>query len=195
MILYFKPGACSLADHIALHAAGLDFAKVEVDLKAKTTADGDDYLAINPKGYVPALMLDDGQLLTENVAILSWIADQSGDLTPPGPLGRYRQTELLAYLGGEVHKAFKPYFTPGTTDEAKAAAGEMVVKKMAYLADRMGGDFLMGDRFTTPDAYLFIMLLWTRKLGITPPEPLPAYQARMAALPFVKLAMQHEGLA
>ena len=112
MILYLAPGACSLADHIVLNEAGLAFDQVKVDLKTHRTEDGHDYAKINPKGYVPALALDSGEMLTENVAILSWIADQSEKLAPRGPLGRYRLLEALAYISTEIHKSFRPSLPP-----------------------------------------------------------------------------------
>lgn len=196
MILYYKPGACSLADHITLHAAGMDFSTIEVDLRTKKTADGDDYLAVNPKGYVPALVLDDGQVLTENACILSWITDQAPDLAPAGALGRYRLVEALSYISGELHKNFKPFFVPGATDEAKAAASQILTKRLAYLADGIEGDgFLLGPKFSAADAYLFVILRWCRGNGITMPEPLPAYFERVAALPYVTAAMAHEKLS
>ena len=123
MILYFAPGACSLADHIALHEANLTFDRVKVDLKTHTTEDGRDFTKINPKGYVPALALEGGELLTENIAILSWIADQAPALAPSGALGRYRLLETLAFISTEIHKSFKPFFTPGAADVDKAKAG------------------------------------------------------------------------
>src|SRR5579864_1069587 len=108
MKLYLSPGACSLADHIALHEAGLDFDRIKVDLKAKRTEDGRDYSQINPKGYVPALEFDDGEVLTENIAILSVAADKAPALTPAGQFGRFRLLEMLAFISTEIHKAFKP---------------------------------------------------------------------------------------
>lgn len=111
MKLYYAPGACSLADHIALHEAGLNFEHERVDLKTKRTESGADFSQINPKGYVPALVLDSGETLSENIAILDWIADQSPALTPSGPLGRARLLEALAYISTEIHKSFKPFFS------------------------------------------------------------------------------------
>ncbi|THD79870.1 MAG: glutathione S-transferase [Phenylobacterium sp.] len=194
MILFFAPGACSLADHIALHEAGLHFERVRVDLKSHTTETGADYTQINPKGYVPALTLPDGELLTENIAILSWIADQAPALLPPGPLGRYRLLEMLAFISTEIHKGFKPFFQPGASDADKSKAGETIVKRLGYLAGRMEGDFLFGDQMSVADAYLFVMLMWATKNGLSPPEPLPAYAERLKARPAVKLALKHEGL-
>jgi len=195
MKLYLAPGACSLADHIALHEAGLDFDRVKVDLKAKTTEDGRDYAQINPKGYVPALKLDDGQVLTENVAILSWIADQDPSLAPAGPMGRYRLLEALAFITAEIHKSFKPFFKPDASDAEKRAAGEMLGRRFGYLAERMKDDYLFGNQVSVADAYLFVMCLWAQKNGLTLPDPLPAFVGRMKARPAVRLALEHEGLA
>jgi glutathione S-transferase len=195
MKLYLAPGACSLADHIAMHEAGMEFDRVRVDLKAKRTEDGRDYSQINPKGYVPALQFDDGEVLTENIAILSYVADRAPQLTPEGKLGHLRLLEMLAFISTEIHKGFKPFFKPDSTDAEKQAAGEQLGKRFGYLAQRMGGDYLFGSRFTVADAYLFVMCLWAQKNGLTLPEPLPGFVARMKQRPAVKLALQHEGLA
>jgi glutathione S-transferase len=194
MKLYLAPGACSLADHIALHEAGLDFKWVKVDLKTKRTEDGRDYLKINPKGYVPALEFDDGEVLTENVAILSFVADKAPQLTPEGRLGHLRLLEILAYISTEIHKAFKPFFKPDSSEAEKAAAGEMLGRRFGHLAERLKGDYLFGSRFTVADAYLFVMCLWAQKNGLTLADPLAAFAARMKARPAVRLALQHEGL-
>lgn len=194
MKLYLSPGACSLSDHIALHEAGLDFDRVTVDLKAKTTEDGRDYTQVNPKGYVPALQLDDGQVLTENVAILSWIADQHPALAPAGPMGRYRLLEAMAYITAELHKGFKPFFKPDSTEAEKAAAAEMLGKRFGYIAKTLKDDYLFGSKVSVADAYLFVMCLWAQKNGLSLPEPLPAFVARMKARPAVRLALEHEGL-
>jgi len=194
MKLYLAPGACSLADHIALHEAGLDFDRVRVDLKAKRTEDGRDYLTINPKGYVPALEFDDGEVLTENLAILSFVADTAPHLTPNGRFGHLRLLEMLAYISTEIHKGFKPFFKPDATAPEKAAAGEMLAKRFGYLAERMKGDYLFGPQFTVADAYLFVMCLWAQKNGLTLPDRLVAFAARMKARPAVRLALEHEGL-
>ena len=194
MKLYFAPGACSLADHIALHEAGLDFKRIKVDLKAHRTEDGGDYAKINPKGYVPALELDDGEILTENIAILSLVADKAPDLAPHGLLGRFRMLEMLAFVSTEIHKSFKPFFKPDATAAEKAAATDQLGKRFAYAAGQMKGDYLFG-RFSVADAYLFVMCLWAQKNGLALPDPLPAFVARMKARPAVRLALEHEGLA
>jgi len=194
MILYYAPGACSLADHIALREAGLDFDTVKVDLKTHTTEDGRDYTGINPKGYVPALVLDDGQMLTENIAILSWIADRGQALGADGA-SRYRLLETLAFISAELHKSFKPFFNPNADAAAKAEAGQTVERRLEFLAGQLNDDYLFGDDFSVADAYLFVILTWAEKNGLRIPPALAAYQERIRARPAVGAALQHEGLA
>lgn len=194
MILYYSPGACSLADHIALNEAGLAHDLVKVDLRAKQTEGGDDFWQINPKGYVPALGLDNGELLSENVAILTWIAQQEPNLAPTGDLAQLRLIETLAYISTELHKQFGPFFGGGS-DEAKAQAAERIKKRLALLAPRVEQGYLFGDQVTTADAYLFVMLTWARKVGLEVGEPFPAYYERMAARDAVQRALKEEGLA
>ena len=194
MKLYFAPGACSLADHIALHEAGLSFDRVKVDLKARRTEDGRDYSQINPKGYVPALEFDDGGILTENIAILSLAADRAPKLAPAGALGRLRLLEMLAFISTEIHKSFKPFFKPDATEGEKAAAGEILAERFGFIAGQMKGDYLFGDEFSAADAYLFVMCLWAQKNGLALPDPLPAFAERATARPTVRLALEHEGL-
>ena len=193
MKLYFAPGACSLADHIALHEAGLSFEHEKVDLKTRRTEGGVDFATINPKGYVPALTLDSGETLSENIAILDWIAHQDTRLAPSGPMGHTHLLEALAFISTEIHKSFKPFFA-GADDDAKAKAGEMIAKRMQYLADTMQGEYLLGPAVSVADCYLFVMLLWARKFEVEPPAPLVAFRERMMALPSGKKAMTHEGL-
>ena len=194
MKLYYAPGACSLADHIALHEAGLAFDRVKVDLKAKTVEGGGDYLRVNPKGYVPALALDSGEVLTENIAILSWVADQAPALAPAGDLGRYRLLEMLAFISTEIHKAFKPFFNPAADDAQRAEARTTIEKRLGLVAAGLAADYLFGSQASAADAYLFVMLRWAKANGVTLPAPLPAYAERMAARPAVRLALEHEGL-
>ena len=195
MKLYYAPGACSLADHIALHEVGAEFEHEKVDLKAKRTEHGEDYAAINPKGYVPALLLDGGELLTENIAILDWIARRADGLRPDGELGHSRLLEALAYISTEVHKSFKPFFRPGSSDEERQAAREMIVKRLGVLADQLGdGEYLFGETFTAADCYLFVMLMWAGKNGVAAPGKLPGYFERVRARPAVQKALTHEGL-
>lgn len=193
MRLYFTPGACSLAGHIMLHEAELTFECTKVDLKTHKTDDGKDYYEINPKGYVPALDLGGGEILTENVAILGWVADQKSNLTPDGALARYRLLEMLAFITSEVHKSFKPLFGD-SSDDAKKAAKETILKRLGYIADRLKTDYLLGDRMSVADAYLFVMLLWSRKNEMTLPKALARYAERIAARPAVQKAIKHEGL-
>lgn len=193
MKLYYAPGACSLADHIALHEAGLSFDHEKVDLKAKRTEAGVDFSTINPKGYVPALTLDSGETLSENIAILDWIAHQDSKLAPSGPMGHTHLLEALAFISTEIHKSFKPFFAGGGESD-KAKAGEMIGKRMGYLADNMKGDYLFGSTVSVADFYLFVMLLWAKKLNVESPAPLVAFRERMMTLPSVQKAMKHEGL-
>jgi len=193
MKLYYAPGACSLADHIALHEAGLSFEHEKVDLKTKRTEGGVDFSTINPKGYVPALTLDSGETLSENIAILDWIAHQDSKLAPSGPMAHTHLLQALAFISTEIHKSFKPFFA-GAGDSDKAKAGEMIGKRMGYLADTMQGDYLFGSSVSVADFYLFVMLLWAKKFGVEPPAPLVAFRERMMTLPSVQKAMKHEGL-
>jgi glutathione S-transferase len=194
MKLYYSPGACSLADHIALHEAGLRFEHEKVDLKTKRTESGADFSQINPKGYVPALTLSSGETLSENIAILDWIAHQSAALTPSGPLGHTHLLEALAYISTEIHKSFKPFFSGGTDDE-KVKAGETIAKRMSYLQETMQGDYLFGDEVSVADFYLFVMLLWASKNALPVPDRLADYRNRLMSLPSVEKAMKHEGLS
>ncbi len=193
MKLYYSPGASSLADHIALHEAQLTFEHEKVDLKTKRTEGGADYTTINPKGYVPALTIDSGETLTENVAILDWIAHQNTALRPAGPMGHTQLLQALAYISTEVHKSFKPLFA-GASDEEKKKAVELIVKRLGYLDERLQGDFLFGEAVSVADAYLFVMLLWAKKHGVEAPAKLAAFRDRMMERPAVQKAMKHEGL-
>jgi glutathione S-transferase len=194
--LYYAPGACSLADHIALVEGGLRFDLEKVDLKARRTESGGDYLAVNPKGYVPALALDDGEVLTENVAVLLYIADTSGKLIPRSGIAHWRAIEALAYISSELHKNFKPFFSPDSDEAAKRAARELLGKRFALLGDQLDDrDFLVGDEISVADCYLFVMLGWAReRAGIDLPANLAAYHDRMKRRPAVAKAMAAEGL-
>jgi glutathione S-transferase len=193
MKLYYAPGACSLASRISLHEAGFPAEFERVDLKAKVTERGDDYLAINPKGSVPMLLLDDGAV-TENVAILDLIADRVPELGPDGSLGRTRLLEMLSYLSSELHVAFKPFWH--ARSEADRAAGEQAVgPRLEYLKGRMTGLYLLGPRFTVADAYLFVMLRWAAAFGVTIPPRLLGYFERIEGRESVRRALAEEGLA
>ena len=200
MKLYYSPGACSQAAHIVLHEAGLEHSSEAVDIRAKRTAGGEDYCAVNPKGAVPALALDGGEVLTENGAVLQYLGDQAGDegLLPSRGLARYRVLEWLSHLGSDVHKSFSPLFNPTLGEDAKQAAREMVGKKLDFIEGRLEGrDFLTGDEMSIADPYLFAMLGWTGKLGIDLSRwpNLTAFRNRMAQREAVKVVLEAEGLA
>jgi len=198
--LYYSPGACSLASHIALEEAGLAYTAVEVDLAAKRTADGGDYLAINEKGYVPTLALDDGGTLTENAVVLQYIADQnpgSGLAPAHGTFARYKLGEWLNFIASEIHKGFGPLWNAKNPQEVKDAARRNLGKRFAYADKRLASTpFLMGDTFTVADAYLFVMLNWTDllKVDIATLAALKDYRARVRSRPAVQKAMRDEGL-
>ena len=193
MKLYYSPGACSLADHIALHEANLKFDRVRVDLQSKTTESGQNYNDINPKSYVPTLEMDDGARLTENVAILSWIAQREPSLAAKGELADMRLLEMLAFISTEVHKQFGRVFKPTSDAEAQAARNKLG-QRFELLGQMMKGDYLFGADMSVADAYLFTMLLWAKKVELDVPKRLADFAARMRTRPAVKLALQHEGL-
>jgi glutathione S-transferase len=194
LILYYSPGACSLASHIALHEAGQKIDLVKVDLKTHTLEDGRSFKEINPKGYVPALQFDNGDVLTENIAILTKIADRHPALMAPGEHGRYRLLEMLAYISTEVHKSFKPLFNPGSSADEKQTARETITKRLEFLAPQVQGSHLFGEAMTVADAYLFVMLPWAEKNGLSVPSPLQRLMENVKARPTVQVAMKHEGL-
>jgi glutathione S-transferase len=200
MKLYYSPGACSLSPHIALKEAGLPFDLVRVDLKAKKLEDGSDFNQINPKGQVPALGLDNGELLTEGAVIVQVIADKAPqkNLAPAsGSNERYKLQEWLNFIASELHKNFSPLFQPALSDDTKTFFKDRLAGKFKYvdqaLSDR---DYLMGSQFTVPDAYLFTMLAWADRVGLDT-SGLPnvvAYKTRVAARPKVQEALVAEGL-
>ncbi len=194
MKLYYSPGACSLAPHIAAVEGGLDLKLEKVDLKTHRTETGADFTAINPKDYVPALEMDDGALLTENGAILPFLGDKAG-LMPPEGMARYRALEWIGYIGTELHKAFTPLFHGGTETE-KSEAREEILMRLQFIEDNLSGDWLMGENFSAPDAYLFVILRWARTmhLDLSGMPRLVAFKARMEARPGVQKALAEEGL-
>jgi glutathione S-transferase len=193
MKLYYAPGACSLADHIALHEAGLTFEYERVDLRTKRTESGADFATINPKGYVPALTLDSGETLTENIAILDWIAHENPTLKPSGPMGHTHLLEVLAFISTEIHKSFKPFFS-NDGEEEKNKAANAIAKRAGYLLDKMQGDYLFGDSVSVADFYFFVMLTWAKKNNLDIPLALADYRDRILTLPSVQKAMAQEGL-
>ena len=200
MKLYYSPGACSLSPHIALLEAGLPYDLVKVDLRAKKVENGDDYLKVNPKGQVPALVLDNGELLTEGPVIVQLIADKAAgkNLAPSRDSAeRYKLQEWLNYITGELHKNFGPMFSPVLADDAKAFFKDRVMGKFKYLESVLAGrDYLMGKQFTVADGYLFTMLTWAdrMKFDLSAMPNLLAYKARVAARPKVQEALTKEGL-
>lgn len=200
MKLYYTPGACSQAPHIILHEAGLPHDSAKVDIRAKKLADGSDYLRINPKGAVPALELDDGQVLTENAVILQYIADKAGafELLPqPGDLRRYRVLEWVNFVATELHKSFGALFNPASGDEAKQSARDLIAKKLDFVEQQIGDQpYLLGDHFTLPDAYLFVILGWTEKMGIGIDRwpRLAAFRKRVGGRESAREVLEFEGL-
>lgn len=193
MKIYYSPLACSLADHIALIEAGASFERESVDLKTKRTASGADFHDVTPKGYVPALVLDSGEILTENIAILDWLAAKYPALGVPGTLGRSRVLEALAFISTEVHRNFKPMWHP-ENEGLKAQARATISALLNILADGLRGDYLFGAAPSVADFYLFVMLLWAERFDVVMPAPLVAMRCRMASRPAVQAAMRHEGL-
>jgi len=190
MKLFFAPGFSSLADHIALLEAGLPFEIAQVDIESKQLAGGGDYLAVNPKGQVPALMFDDGKVLTENVAILAWVADRAPHLAPPGDLGRYRLLEMLGFIASEIHKRFPIYLS--LAEDAGEAVARDIVGWFDFIAPSVERGHLFGEAFSAADAYLFVMARGALQLGLPLGQPLQDYVARIEARPTVQLALSRE---
>jgi glutathione S-transferase len=199
MKLYYSPGACSQAPHILLHETGLDHDAERVDLKAKTLADGSDYLNINPKGAVPALQLNSGEVLTENAVILQYLGDRASwpEVLPPmGDFRRYRVLELVNFITTELHKRFGFLFNPDATEEMKQLVIRDLGKKLDYIEERLEtGPFLMGDDLTLPDPYLFVISGWAEKMiGLERWPNLRAFRERMMQRPSVRHVLKFEGL-
>jgi glutathione S-transferase len=199
MKLYYSPGACSQAPHIMLHEIGLDHDSARVDLKAKTLEDGSDYLKVNPKGAVPALQLDSGEVLTENAVILQYLGDRASwpEVLPPmGDFRRYRVLEIVTFITTELHKRFGFLFNPEASDEMKQLVIRDLAKKLSYIDQRLGdGPFLFGEDITLPDAYLFVITGWTEKMiGLDQWPNLAAFRQRMLQRPAVRQVMQFEGM-
>lgn len=200
MKLYFSPGVCSLSPHIALVEAGLDFSLERVDMSTKLTASGADFRAINSKGYVPALELDDGTVLTEGPAIVQYIADLAPQAKLMGPVGsieRYLVASWLNFIATELHKNFNPLFNPANGEEVKAAARANLSNRLTWLAGQLEGrDYLMGSQFSAADGYLFAVLGWAGlvKFSLADWPVFAAYSARVAARPAVQQALRNEGL-
>lgn len=200
MKLYYCPVACSMATHIALREAGLDFDLVKVDLTTKTTENGDDYTAINPNGYVPALELDNGEILTEVGVLLQYIGDQnseSGLIPAAGTMARYRVMELVSFISTELHKNFGPLFNPAITDDARKMTMEKISQRLGYINGQLDGKtYLMGDTFTVADAYLNTVLGWANhiQMDLSVFSNLPGYAGRVMSRPQVQATFKAEGL-
>jgi glutathione S-transferase len=200
MKLYYSPGACSLSPHIVALEAGIPLELEKVDLKSHRSEHGEDYYSINPKGYVPALRLDDGATLTEGPAIVQYLADQkpaSGLAPANGSFARYRLQEWLTFINGEIHKSFGPLFA-GSSEETKNAAREKIAKRLAFVEKDLGDKpYLTGQSFSVADAYFYVMLFWAhgQKLDLKPYPRLAAYYERASTRPRLREALNAEGLS
>jgi len=198
MKLYYFAGACSLASNIALREAGLKFELVKVNRHTHKTADGQDYYEINPKGYVPALKLDNGDVLTENVAVLQYIADRNpaAKLAPPfGTMERYHLVEWLAFINSEVHKGFSPLFREDAPEDTKQYTRQNLSKRLEYLSGVLAGrSYLTGEQFTIADGYLFTVLSWGSYLKFDIGAQLQRYVENIGKRPHVVEALKAEGL-
>ena len=200
MKLYYAPGSCALSPHIVLEEAGLPYEAERVDLKTKQTAQGADYLALNAKGYVPALVLDDGTLLTEGPAIVQYLADlvPERQLAPAnGTLPRYQLQSWLTYIGTELHRNFTPFFNPAATPEMKELARATLQRRLAYADAQLATQpYLLGEAFSVADAYLFTVLSWARyvKIDLSGFAHLVAFLARVGERPAVQRALKAQGL-
>jgi glutathione S-transferase len=199
MKLYYSPSACSQAPHILLHEIGLDHDAAKVNLKSKTLDDGSSYLTINPKGAVPALELDSGDVLTENAVILQFLGDRSsvGEVLPSlGQFRRYRVLEWVNFITTELHKSFAPLFKPDAADETKRFFREQIARKLDYVDEQLGsGPFLCGDELTIADPYLFVISSWADKMiGLNNWPNLIAFRERMLERPSVRHVLRFEGL-
>ena len=200
MKLYYSPGSCSVASHIVLEESGVPYEVTRVDLKTKLTADGTDYNTINPKGYVPAVRLDDGQLICENTALLPFLGEQnakSGLLPAAGTMDNYRVREWTGYISVELHKNLSPLFRPNTPEAVVQAQHQLLKRRFGYVNEKIGkGPFLTGSTFTVADAYLFVVLSWFPKLNLDRNEypTLQAFYERVRARPAVQNVAKEQGI-
>jgi glutathione S-transferase len=200
MKLYYAPGACSLSPHIVAREAGINIDLQKVNTKDKTMEGGGDFWKVNARGYVPVLELDNGERLTEGPAIVQYLADQKPEagLAPKaGTLERYRLQEWLNFITSELHKQFSPLFKPNTPEDYKPIAKQNIATRFDWLDQQLAGkDYLTGKQFTVADAYLFVMLNWTKptQIDLAKWPNLSAFQKRVGARPKVKDAMRAEGL-
>lgn len=200
MKLHYSPGACSLSPHIVAREAGIPITLERVDTKAGRTQHGDDFLRINPKGYVPVLELDNGEVLTEGPAIVQYLGDlkpESGLVPASGTFARYRLQEMLGYINSEIHKTYSPLFKADTPDATRAEREAYLRKRYTLIEAILGRQpWLLGDHFTAADVYLFVVTNWAKavKLDLSAFPSLLAFQKRVAARPAVQAALQDEGL-
>jgi len=200
MKLFYSPGACSLSPHIVAREAGIDVELEKVDTQTHTFNGGTDYYKVNPKGYVPALEIKAGDILTEGPAIVQYLGDQkpqSGVVPPAGSAQRYRLQEMLGYINSEIHKSYSPLFNPNTKPEAAEERKQYLTKRYKYLDEKLAGkEYLVGNKFSAADAYLFTVTNWAQhvKLDLSQFANIQAFQKRVAARPAVQQAMKEEGL-
>lgn len=199
MKLYFTPGACSLAPHIVLEELGFPYELEQVDIPSRKTLSGEDYLQVNSKGYVPALLMDDGTLLTEGIVISQFLAEMKPEagLVPADSMARYQLQSLLVYLSTEIHKPMGAMFNPNLVPEARAATEALLAKRLSWLVEELGDNqYLFQNRFGIADAYLFTILGWAGivKFDLSPWPVLESYRLRIAGRSTVQKAMKAEGL-
>ena len=200
MKLYYSPGACSLSPHIVAHEAGIALELEKVDLKTKQTESGQDFLSISPRGYVPALQLDNGEVLAEGPAIVQYLADlkpESGLAPANGSMARYRLQEWLTYIGTEIHKSYSPLFNPATLDSVRADRAAYLQRRYGLIEQTLAKQpYLLGEQFSVADVYLFVVTNWARmvKLDLGAFPALQAFQERIAARPAVQAALRAEKL-
>lgn len=200
MKLYYSPGVCSLSPHIIAREAGLPCEIIQASTKTHKLADGTDFYTINPLGYVPFLVLDNGQTLREGPVIVQYLADQApekGLIGPAGSMERYRALEWLNFIGTELHKGFSPLFAPGTPEDFKPTVKQRLLQRFTWVDEQLAGkDYLLGDKFGVADAYLFTVSNWGKFVGVDLSgfANLQAYVARVAARPGVQAALKAEGL-
>lgn len=200
MKLYYAPGACSLSPHIVAREAGIDIQLEKVDTKSHTYGAGGDFYKVNPKGYVPTLEIKAGEVLTEGPAIVQYLGDQkpgSGIVPAAGSMERYRVQEMLGFINSELHKTYSPLFNPNTKPEQAEERKEYLKKRYKYVEEQLAGkEYLVGNKFTAADAYLFTVTNWAQyvKLDLSGFANLQAFQKRVAARPAVQQAMKEEGL-
>jgi glutathione S-transferase len=200
MKLYYFPGACSLSPHIVALEAGIPLQLEKTDIKTKLTESGEDFERINPKGYVPTLVLDNGEVLTEGTAIVQYLADlkpESGLAPANGTLPRYRLQEMLGYINSELHKNYSSLFNPDTPETARAERKAYLLRRYQFIENTLAKQpWLLGEQFTAADVYLFTITSWAGHVGLDLSRftALAAFQQLVASRPAVQAALEAEGL-